>query len=128
MWKIIVKLGYLFSAIAGVVAGVISALLVIYLTPNVFWVQNDVWKTSLLFGSEKADPYTRAIIAKNQLYVLNRSEAVYFIANSDGERRLNRNCDYRMVGGDLPAMFIPDNSLIPDLLEFQKSIRCQVFE
>lgn len=108
------------SALLGVVIGVLSANLVINLAPSFLWVQNDVWRTSLVAGSEQADPYTRAIVAKNYLYILNRSEAVYFIATSDGERELDRNCDYRLVGKDLPARwwsitaYGEDNFLIPN--------------
>lgn len=108
------------SAFLGVVIGVLSANLVINLAPSFLWIQNDVWRTSLVAGSEQADPYTRAIVAKNYLYVLNRSEAIYFIATSDGERDLDRNCDYKLVGKDLPARwwsitaYGEDNFLIPN--------------
>ncbi|MEM3896954.1 MAG: DUF1214 domain-containing protein [Archaeoglobaceae archaeon] len=91
------------SALFGVLIGILTAILVINMAPDFLWIQNGVWKTSIVAGSEQADPYTRAIVAKNYLYVLNKSEAVYFIATSDSEKELDRNCDYRIVGKDLPA-------------------------
>lgn len=107
-------------ALAGVAVGIISAYLVLIISPVFLWIQNDVWKTSLVAGSEQADIYTRAIVAKNYLYVLNRSEAIYFIADSDGKKKLDRKCDYRLVGRDLPArwwsitVYGEDNFLIPN--------------
>jgi len=107
-------------ALVGIIFGIASAYLVINFSPAFLWIQNGVWKTSLVAGSENADPYTRAIVAKNYLYVLNKSEAIYFIAESDGERKLSRNCDYRVVGKDLPArwwsitVYGEDNFLIPN--------------
>lgn len=65
------------SALLGIAFGIITANLAISIAPEFLWIQNDVWKTTLVAGSEKADPYTRAIIAKNALYVLNKSEAIY---------------------------------------------------
>ncbi|MEM0301780.1 MAG: DUF1214 domain-containing protein [Archaeoglobaceae archaeon] len=107
-------------ALLGIALGVISAYIMISLAPEFLWVHNGVWKTSLVAGSEKADPYTKAIVAKNYLYVLNKSEAIYFIADSDGERKLDRSCDYKIVGKDLPArwwsitVYGEDNFLIPN--------------
>ncbi|MEM3391119.1 MAG: hypothetical protein QW226_02275, partial [Archaeoglobaceae archaeon] len=91
------------SALFGILIGILTAILVINMAPDFLWIQNGVWKTSIVAGSEQADPYTRAIVAKNYLCVLNKSEAVYFIATSDSEKELDRNCDYRIVGKDLPA-------------------------
>ncbi len=107
-------------ALVGVAIGFFTASVAINVAPDLLWVQNDVWMTSLVAGSEQADPYTRAIVAKNYLYILNRSEAVYFIAKSDGEKELDRNCDYKLVGRDLPARwwsitaYGEDNFLIPN--------------
>ncbi|MCS7144247.1 MAG: DUF1214 domain-containing protein [Archaeoglobaceae archaeon] len=110
----------IFYALLGVAIGMMSVYLVLSISPDFLWIQNDVWRTSLVAGSELADPYTRAIVAKNYLYVLNRSEAIYFIAKSDGEKELDRGCDYKIVGEDLPArwwsltVYGEDNFLIPN--------------
>ncbi|MEM1579005.1 MAG: DUF1214 domain-containing protein [Archaeoglobaceae archaeon] len=93
----------LLPALLGILFGVFSAYFTLSIAPEFLWVHNDVWKVNLLAGSERADIYSRAVIAKNFLYVLNKSEAVYYIATTDGERALSRNCDYRIVGKDLPA-------------------------
>jgi len=114
----------IWQILLGAVLGVVSAYLVLSLTPDFLWIKNDPWKTSMVAGSEQADPYTRAIVAKNYLYMLNRSEAIYFIADTDGEKKLERNCDYRIEGKDLPArwwsitVYGDDKYLIPN--EFGK--------
>ncbi|MCX8172828.1 MAG: DUF1214 domain-containing protein [Archaeoglobaceae archaeon] len=113
-------MGTISYVLLGLTFGISSAYIMLSIAPMFLWVQNDVWRTSLLAGSEQADPYTRAIVAKNYLYVLNRSEAIYFIATSDGERDLERECDYKIVGKDLPArwwsitVYGEDNFLIPN--------------
>lgn len=110
----------IFYALLGIAIGISSAYLLLSISPDFLWIQNGVWRTSLVAGSEQADPYTRAIVAKNYLYILNRSEAIYFIAESDGERELKRNCDYKIVGKDLPSrwwsitIYGEDNFLIPN--------------
>ncbi|MCQ4152960.1 MAG: DUF1214 domain-containing protein [Archaeoglobi archaeon] len=110
----------IWQILIGIALGIISAYLILCLSPSFLWIQNGPWKTSMVAGSHQADPYTRAIVAKNYLYILNKSEAIYFIADTDGERRLNRNCDYRVEGIDLPArwwsitVYGEDNYLIPN--------------
>lgn len=110
----------LFQVLLGVFLGMGSAFLLISLSPRLFWVRNGAWRTSLVAGSTRADPYTRAIVARNYLFILNRSEAMYFLADTDGEKPLNRRCTYRVQGGNLPARwwsitaYGEDHFLIPN--------------
>lgn len=88
----------------GIAAGVASALLAVNYVAELFSVSNGPWKVSMLAGSEGADIYTRAAIALNALFALNKSEAVYFIAKTDSRGNpLRLECDYRIEGKALPA-------------------------
>lgn len=79
------------------------------------------WRTSLTTGSAEASAYTRARVAVAGLLALAPSETIYFTAvdDSDGEP-LRANCDYRLVGGGLPARwwsvtaYAADHFLIPN--------------
>ncbi|WP_456329293.1 DUF1214 domain-containing protein [Archaeoglobus sp.] len=94
----------LLSVLAGVAFGIVSAYYTVDYIAEFFTVKNGAWKANLLAGSEKADIYTRAAIALNALFALNRSEAVYFIAHTDSNfNPLRLHCDYRIEGGELPA-------------------------
>ena len=65
-------------------------------------VANGAWRTSQAFGSSRADWYTRALVARTGLFALNRSETIYFIAQSDNSGRpLHSGCDYSIEGRDL---------------------------
>ncbi|MGK2740246.1 DUF1214 domain-containing protein [Tepidicaulis sp. LMO-SS28] len=84
-------------------------------------VQNGAWTTSLLTGSNAADPYTRAIVARAGLLALAKSETVYFTAfTDDGGEALKTDCTYKVSGGPLPARwwsitaYGADHYLIPN--------------
>jgi hypothetical protein len=107
----------------GIAIGIASALIALELGIGVEWVEIEIgeWRISLLAGSIYANPYTRAYFAKNFLYLLNSSETIYFEAHSDSDgRRLDRSCDYKVVGKDLPTrwwsvtVYGEDNFLIPN--------------
>ena len=107
--------------VVGVAIGVASAYLALELGVGVEWVHVGAWKTSLAMSSERANPYTRAWVAKNFLYVLNASETIYFETDRDDEgRKLDRSYSYKVVGKDLPArwwsitVYGEDNFLIPN--------------
>jgi hypothetical protein len=62
------------------------------------------WTTNLNIGSTAADPYTRAMVARDGLLALARSETVYFTRFADDAGApLDAACTYRIKGRDLPA-------------------------
>lgn len=62
------------------------------------------WSGNVTAGSIAADPYTRAIVARNGLLALNRSETIYFHRYEDERgRTLSADCTYELSGGTLPA-------------------------
>jgi hypothetical protein len=62
------------------------------------------WLTSLRAASEAAPLYARAAIAVHGLFVLNRSETVYFVAHGDDSGApFDLACDYVLRGRPLPA-------------------------
>ena len=62
------------------------------------------WQSDWSIGSENANPYIRARVARNGLLGLRKEEAVYFLKTVDesGEP-LSEACTYRVSGGALPA-------------------------
>jgi hypothetical protein len=95
---------WIVAAVAGVVAGAASA----------WWATGEgaiervpssaSWATDRLAGAEAADPYTRARIARVGLLALSRGEAVYYLADRDGDDRpLREDCDYLVRGGAMPG-------------------------
>ena len=80
------------------------------------------WASDWTIGSEAANPWTRARVARHGLLALTKEEAVYFTRTTDdaGER-LTEACTYRVSGGAMPAQwwsvtlynsesFLPDNT------------------
>lgn len=62
------------------------------------------WKSDFTIGSQAADPYTRAQVARFGLLALAKSEAVYFTATRDQTgARLREECTYRLSLGPMPA-------------------------
>jgi hypothetical protein len=97
-------LKYLAMILIAVVIGVGSFALTIYIPPDGTIVYNGPWQTDLSVGSAQSGMYMRARVALIGLFALNKSEAVYFIAQNDSQGKLlNSRCDYRIEGGDLPA-------------------------
>jgi hypothetical protein len=79
------------------------------------------WVASLDVGSAAANMYLRAAIAVHALFVLNRSETIYFRAHTDATgRRLDSSCTYEIRGRPLPARwwsitaYAADDFLIPN--------------
>jgi hypothetical protein len=67
-------------------------------------VQNGPWKTSLTTGSSEGGMYQRASVAVHGLLALNRSETIYYTANTDSAgARLSGACTYLVVGRDPPT-------------------------
>jgi hypothetical protein len=66
----------------------------------------DGWTSDWTIGSEAANPWTRARVARHGLLALSKDEAVYFTRNTDDSGdRLHEACTYRVTGGDLPAQW-----------------------
>jgi hypothetical protein len=102
-------LTYPLAGIAGIVGGIASALAMAGLLPGadtLAFGKVDVggWRSDFAIGSEAADPYTRARVARHGLLALARTEAVYFTrATDDDGAPLSENCRYRLSGGAMPA-------------------------
>jgi hypothetical protein len=81
------------------VLGVGSALLSIRFVSRRGAIRVGPWTTSATLGSSAAGLYERAAVAVHALFVLNRSETVYYRAyTDDGGRPLDARCDYRIEG------------------------------
>ncbi|OYY89747.1 MAG: hypothetical protein B7Y45_10780 [Sphingomonas sp. 28-66-16] len=62
------------------------------------------WQTGRDFGTARASPYIRAVVALRGLLALPAHEARYYTAATDSAGRpLDGNCRYRIEGGALPA-------------------------
>jgi hypothetical protein len=100
---------YLLAVVAGLALGLGSALWMAGLWParsNMAFGDVDVggWRSDFAIGSEAADPYTRARVARHGLLALAKSEAVYFTrATDDTGAPLREACRYRIGGGAMPA-------------------------
>lgn len=88
----------------GLLAGVSGATAFLAGVADFGSVSSGPWRTHPAIGAAAADPLTRARVARLGLLALNRDEAVYFTAATDSDgARLTDQCDYALVGGDLPA-------------------------
>lgn len=100
---------YFFAMVLGCVIGLGSALWMAGLWPegrNFAFGEVDVggWRSDFAIGSDAADPYTRARVARHGLLALAKSEAVYFTrAVDDTGAPLREACTYRLTGGAMPA-------------------------
>lgn len=103
--------------------GVGSALLGVGLITEKSLIRNGAWYTGLTYGSEQAGMYTRAAIAIEALFALNKSEVIYYMADTDDAGQLLRSsCDYRIEGTNLDpysswwsiTVYGGDNFLIPN--------------
>lgn len=67
-------------------------------------IEIDGWVSDWSIGSESANPYVRAQIARRGLLALQKEEAVYFTKNVDDEGQpLREACIYSVSGGTFPA-------------------------
>lgn len=102
-------LAYLAAILAGGAFGIGSALWMAGLWPAsraLAFGDVDVggWRSDFAIGSEAADPYTRARVARHGLLALAQSEAVYFTrTRDDSGAPLREACTYRLSGGTMPA-------------------------
>ncbi|MEM7690500.1 MAG: DUF1214 domain-containing protein [Pseudomonadota bacterium] len=118
---------YGLSATLGAALGIGSALYMAGLWPGMkpldFGdIEVEGWRSDFAIGSDSADPYTRARVARHGLLALAKSEAVYFTKTTDDEgERLSEDCTYRLIVGKMPARwwsvtlydgesYLPDNT------------------
>lgn len=100
---------YALALVLGLILGPASALYFAGLWPGAkpldFGdVEIDGWRSDFAIGSEAADPYTRARVARHGLLALAKSEAVYFTRTTDSAGRLlSEDCTYQMDVYELPA-------------------------
>jgi len=100
---------YLVAVILGLALGLGSALWLAGLWPARSTLEfGDVdvggWRSDFTTGSQAADPYTRARVARHGLLALAKTEAVYFTrALDDAGAPLREACTYRLSGGPMPA-------------------------
>jgi len=118
--KLILKI--IICTLVALVLGIGSALWLLKLSPvDKSLVVNGPWRTSLSIGSAQAGNYLRAWVALNGLFALNKTETVYFSADTDEDgQALRSGCDYRVEGRDMAArwwsitVYGADNYLIPN--------------
>lgn len=100
---------YLFATVIGGALGLASALYFTGLWPGMkpldFGdVDIDGWRSDFAIGSEAADPYTRARVARHGLLALAKSEAVYFTRTTDDAGQpLTEDCTYQLGVFAIPA-------------------------
>lgn len=103
------SLSYLGAVVVGAMLGLGSALWLAGLWParsTMAFGDVDVggWRSDFAIGSEAADPYTRARVARHGLLALAKTEAVYFTrATDDAGAPLREACTYKLSGGAMPA-------------------------
>lgn len=103
------SLSYGAAVVVGALLGLGSALWMAGLWPEgrkLAFGDVDVggWRSDFAVGSEAADPYTRARVARHGLLALAKTEAVYFTrALDDTGAPLREACTYRLSGGPMPA-------------------------
>lgn len=65
-------------------------------------IEIEDWRSDPAIGSEAADPYTRAYVARRGLLGLRREEAIYYLRNVDDDgARLQERCAY-VIEGEVP--------------------------
>jgi len=112
---------WLLVGVCGTFLGIASVALAVRFIGGAAFVENGPWRTSLATGSTEAGPYLRLVIASGGLLALNRSEAIYFFADTDSDGdRLSGACSYQ-IAGDLPesrwwslTAYGPDHYMIPN--------------
>ncbi|MEO1656338.1 MAG: DUF1214 domain-containing protein [Pseudomonadota bacterium] len=102
-------LAFASAAVLGAVIGPISALWGAGLLGGGAWSSSadmDVggWRGDWSVGSEAANPYLRARIARYGLLAMRKEGAVYFVRDADDQgRQLTDACSYRLSGGGQDA-------------------------
>jgi hypothetical protein len=90
--------------LAGVALGAASAWATLEVGRSNFGETYGQWSYNRATGSTAADPYTRAIIARDGLLALSAREARYFtLTQDDHGDPLSESCIYELVGRELDA-------------------------
>lgn len=67
--------------------------------PHIGALELGVWRAYPSVGTAQADPYLRAKVARETIFVLGSAEGLEFIAETDSAGApLNARCDYRIDG------------------------------
>src|SRR5215831_13204955 len=78
-------------------------------------IQVGPWRTSTTVGGSNSGMYERATAATHALFVLNRSETIYYRAHTDDAGRdLTARCDYEIRGRPLDARWWSITAYGPD--------------
>jgi hypothetical protein len=86
-------------AVAGLIAGGVTAFYWLQRPAGSADVTVGAWHANLDAGTQAAGMFSRARIALTGLLALNRSETIYFVAGQDDDgQRLNGNCQYDVTG------------------------------
>ncbi|HRO02678.1 MAG TPA: DUF1214 domain-containing protein [Terricaulis sp.] len=100
MWRRVLAWGA--AALVGVGLGVASAWAALEFGRASFMERYGAWTHSRAAGSVGADPYTRAVIAREGLLALSAREALYFNLAEDSQGRpLSEACVYELSGPPL---------------------------
>lgn len=92
------------AALVGVVLGAASAWAALEFGRASFVAHYGGWTHSRAAGSSAADPYTRAVIAREGLLALSAREALYFnLSEDEYGRPLSEACIYELSGRALEA-------------------------
>jgi hypothetical protein len=88
------------TIIAGIALGLGATwLTVVYRIPET--VGDGPWRTNPQIGSDSGDLYTRASVAVNGLFAVDRSEVIYYVATTDSSGDdLSGDCQYEVTGRD----------------------------
>jgi len=112
-------LAWLVAIVAGAVLGAASAWAALSFGGSSFTEHYGAWIHSRAAGSAAADPYTRAITAREGLLALSAREALYFSLYEDERGRpLSESCVYQLDGRPLDArwwsvtVYADDNFLV----------------
>ncbi|MGQ0533911.1 MAG: DUF1214 domain-containing protein [Caulobacteraceae bacterium] len=97
-------LAWLAAIVAGALLGAASAWATLSFGASSFTEHYGAWVHSRAAGSSAADPYTRAIVAREGLLALSAREALYFSLYEDEHGRpLSESCIYELSGRPLDA-------------------------
>lgn len=92
------------ALVAGALIGVATGWAALSLGQSNFMESYGAWRFSRAAGSTAADPYTRAIIAREGLLALSNHEALYYSLYEDDQGRpLSESCIYELDGLPLAA-------------------------
>jgi hypothetical protein len=110
VWPMKTLVALLIGAILGLASGAGSAIWAAgMLGPGVRiggGIDAGGWRSDWTIGSQAANPWTRARVARHGLLALSKEEAVYFTRNTDdGGQRLREACTYSVTGTAMPAFW-----------------------